>query len=357
KQKEKKRNLSAEYFTNDKNDLLNNKEINLIVELIDDADDAYEIVKKSLLNGKSVVSGNKKMLAFHLEELIKIQEEKNLALLYDASACGSIPIIRNTEEYYDNDLLESVTGILNGSSNYILSQIFNKNTSYSTALSEAQKLGFAESNPSSDVDGFDSLYKIVIIATHAIGTYVSPEKILNYGISNVSKYDISFAKEKQLKIKLVAQLLKTNNNKFSMFVLPKLVDTSEYINGVEDEFNGVVIEGKFYEKQFMFGKGAGGLPTASAVLSDITARSHNYKYEYKKRKYFKRLEFCNENSIEIYLRYSNIVDFSYFDFDTVSEKYSSKEFNYVVGKIKVSSLIKIKQILPKLDIFIAYTGK
>jgi homoserine dehydrogenase len=354
RQKDKERGLAKEKFTYNKDDIINDKEINLVVELIDDAEEAYDIVKRCLQNKKSVVSGNKNMLAHHLEELIELQEKTGTALLYEASACGSIPIIRNIEEYYDNDLLKSVTGILNGSSNYILSKIFNEGLDYDTALKQAQDLGFAESNPSLDVDGFDSLYKIIIIATHALGTYVKPDKVLNYGISNIKECDIQFAREKTLKLKLVAQLIKLDDESFTMFVIPRLVKPEKYIYNVEDEYNGVVIQGEFYDKQFMFGKGAGGYPTGSAVLSDITAQSHNYRYEYKKRKYFKSLEYRVDHEIEIYMRYHNMVDYSYFDFECVSEKYSGPEFNYVVGKIKLSNLLKIKSILPKLDVFLAY---
>lgn len=357
KQKDKKRSLAEDSFTYNKEDIINDNNINLVVELIDDADEAYDIVKRCLQNKKSVVSGNKKMLAHHLDELIALQEKTGMALLYDASACGSIPIIRNIEEYYDNDLLKSITGILNGSSNYILSKIFNEGLDYDTALKQAQDLGFAESNPSLDVDGFDSLYKIIIIATHALGTYVKPDEIFNYGISNVSDEDIRYAKEKNLKIKLVAQLIKLDEESFTMFVIPLLVKPGKYIYNVEEEYNGVVIQGEFYDKQFMFGKGAGGFPTGSAVLSDITARSHNYKYEYKKQKYFKKLNYRTDHEIEIYLRYNNVEDLSNFKFENITEKYSGQEYNYVVGKIKLSNLLKLKLILPKLDVFLAYIRK
>ncbi|MCG8410674.1 MAG: homoserine dehydrogenase [Bacteroidales bacterium] len=354
KDKDKKRSLTQDKFTYDKEDIINNKDINLVVELIDDADEAYDIVKSCLENQKSVVSGNKKMLAHHLNELIELQEQTGASLLYDASACGSIPIIRNIEEYYDNDLLKSVTGILNGSSNYILSKIFNENSDYDSALKKAQQLGFAESNPSLDVDGFDSLYKLIIIATHALGTFVNPDKVFNYGISNIQESDIRFATEKGFKIKLVAQLIKLDDNSFTMFVIPRLVKPEKYIYNVEDEYNGVVIQGEFYDKQFMFGKGAGGFPTGSAVLSDITACSHNYKYEYKKQKYFKQLEYRADHEIEIYLRYNSIVDFSLFEFSCISEKYSGKDYSYVIGKIKLSNLLKLKVVLPKLNIFLCY---
>jgi homoserine dehydrogenase len=352
--KDKKRSLAEDHFIYNKEDIINDKDINLVVELIDDADEAYDIVKRCLQNKKCVVSGNKKMLAYHLDELIALQETTNTSLLYEASACGSIPIIRNIEEYYDNDLLKSVTGILNGSSNYILSKIFNEGIDYNTALKQAQDLGFAESNPSLDVDGFDSLYKLIIIATHALGTYVKPDEIFNYGISNIQDGDIQYAKEKNLKIKLVAQLIKLDEESFTMFVIPRLVKPEKYIYNVEDEYNGVVIQGEFYDKQFMFGKGAGGFPTGSAVLSDITAQSHNYKYEYKKQKYFKKTNYRTDHEIEIYLRYNNNVDFSCFEFENISEEYSGPSYNYVVGKIKLSKLLKLKSVLPKLDVFLSY---
>ena len=347
----KARSLPESNFTYQKEDILNNNEINVIVELIDNSDEAYEIVKTALTKGKDVVSGNKKMLAEHLPELIQLQKETKASLLYDASACGSIPIIRNIEEYYDNDLLKSITGILNGSSNYILTQIFQNRKNYAEALAEAQDLGFAESDPSSDVDGFDSLYKLIIICTHSFGKYISPNDIFNIGISNINESDIQFSKEKNLKIKLIAKVWKVSDTKISMLVIPKFVNKNDYIYNVEDEFNGVVIEGEYYDKQFMFGKGAGAFPTGSAILSDITALSHNYKYEYKKQKYFKTPESTNESVIKIYLRYQDIIDFSYFEFESIHEKYSG-ESNYVIGEIKIENLFEVQKLIKSRSIFI-----
>ena len=265
----KERGINAE-FTDNIDDIFADKDINLIVEVIDDAEAAYDIVKRALKNRIPVVSGNKKMLGHHLPELIDLQEQYNTALLYDASACGSIPVIRNLEEYYDNDLLCSVKGILNGSSNFILSKIFNENMSYADALKLAQDLGFAESNPTLDIDGWDSLYKLIIITMHAFGVYIAPEKIFTYGISTMNDLDIRFAEEKQRRIKLVAHV-ETIDDRLIMCVVPQLISRNKYIYSVEDEFNGVVIKGLFYDKQFMFGRGAGGHPTGSAVLSDSTA--------------------------------------------------------------------------------------
>ncbi|MDR0418595.1 MAG: homoserine dehydrogenase [Prevotellaceae bacterium] len=349
----KKRSISADNFTTDLNVILNDPEVNLVVELVDNAADSYNIVKTAMEKGKSVVSGSKAMLAFHMKEMIELQKKHKVALLYDASACGSIPVIRNLEEYYDNDLLMSLTGILNGSSNFILSKIFNEGETYQKALKEAQDLGFAESNPSFDVDGFDSLYKLVILTTHAFGTIISPDDVFNFGISNIDDCDIQYAKEKGKKIKLVARVGKIDNDKISLYVMPRLLTPDLYIYSVEEEYNGVVIRGKYYDKQFMFGKGAGGFPTGASVLSDITARFHDYKYEYKKLNTLNPHKYVTDNLIEVYLRYKNVTDFEHFRFAEILEKYTSNDFCYVVGKIRLSNLLSIKSLMSKMDVFLA----
>ena len=348
----KKRAIEAE-FTNNPDDIFNDPEINFIVELIDDAEAAYTIVKRALQMELPVVSGNKKMLAHHIEELIELQARYNVALLYDASACGSIPVIRNLEEYYDNDLLTSVKGILNGSSNFILSKIFNEKMSYSDALKLAQDLGFAESNPTLDIDGWDSLFKLIIITIHAFGLYVSPEEIFTYGISNMSDEDIRFANEKERRFKLVAHVEKVADNKLIMSVMPQLISHNKYIYSVEDEFNGVVIKGLFYDKQFMFGRGAGGYPTGSAVLSDITACLYDYKYEYKKRNDSQLPEYTTDYSFRVYYRYQDYADLDLIKFESVSENYISDDYKYVVGKVSLRELHKIQDELRRRNVFIA----
>ena len=340
-------------FTDNADDIFNDPEINFIVELIDDADAAYTIVKRALQSGLPVVSGNKKMLAHHIEELIDLQARYNVGLLYDASACGSIPVIRNLEEYYDNDLLTSVKGILNGSSNFILSKIFNENMSYSDALKLAQDLGFAESNPSLDIDGWDSLFKLIIITVHAFGLYVAPETIFTYGISNMNDEDIRFANEKERRFKLVAHVEKLKDNRLIMSVMPQLISRNKYIYSVEDEFNGVVIKGLFYDKQFMFGRGAGGYPTGSAVLSDITACLYDYKYEYKKRNDSQLPEYTTDHSFRVYYRYSNLSDLALVKFDSIDEEYKSAGYNYVIGRVSLQSLLDVNDELRKRNIFIA----
>lgn len=350
----KDRGIDAD-FTDDADMIFNDPEINMIVELIDDAAASYQIITRALREGKSAVSGNKKMLADHLPELIEMQRQTGSTLLYDASACGSIPVIRNLEEYYDNELLISVKGILNGSSNYILTKIFNYGMTYAAALKEAQDAGFAESDPSLDVDGWDSLAKLIIITVHAFGTYIRPEDIFTFGISHMSDGDIKFAREKDRRIKLVGHVEKTSDGRLVACVIPQLLSANKYIYGVDDEFNGVVIKGLYYDKQFMFGRGAGGYPTGSAILSDITACQYDYKYEYKKRHTHNNdmPKFTNDVHFRVYFRYQKPEDLNLIEFDSISEKYSSNDFNYVVGVTSLESLHKAAKKLRERDVFVA----
>lgn len=341
-------------FTDSADEIFADNDINFIVELIDDAEASYSIVTRALKSGRPVVTGNKKMLASHLPELISLQQSTGTPLLYDASACGSIPVIRNLEEYYDNDLLKSVKGILNGSSNFILSKIFNENMPHADALDLARREGFLESNPTLDLDGWDSLSKLVIIGVHAFGVYVDPEKVFTYGITHMNDNDIRFAREKDRRIKLVAHVEKLDDNRLVMCVIPQLISRNKYIYSVEDEFNGVVIKGLFYDKQFMFGRGAGARPTASAVLSDITACLYNYKYEYKKMMRSAKLpEYTDDVSFRVYVRYNSSDDLRPLDFDEIMENYSSPGFNYIVGKISLKNLLAARDHLYSHKIFVA----
>lgn len=339
-------------FTDNANDIFDDPEINFIVELIDDAEAAWEIVSRALRQHLPVVSGNKKMLARHLPELLKLQHDTGTALLYDASACGSIPVIRNLEEYYDNDLLISVKGILNGSSNFILSKIFNDGMPHEKALGLARELGFLESDPTLDLDGWDSLYKLVILTVHAFGVYVEPEKVFTFGITEMNDDDIRFASEKDRRIKLVGHVEKLDDDRLMMSVMPHLLSRNKYIYSVEDEFNGVVIKGLFYYKQFMFGQGAGAKPTSSAVMSDITACLYDYRYEYKKMHGPHVPEFTNDVVRRVYLRYNDESDLKRLGFEDITESYRGPGVRYVVGRIKLSHLHREMDFLRRNRLFV-----
>lgn len=327
-----------EYFTYRKEDILENPDVDVVLELIDDPDAAYEIVTTALKNGKAVVTANKKMVADHMTELYELQRRYNVPLLYEGACCASIPIIRNLEEYYDNDLLSAVEGIFNGSTNYILTKVFSEQKSFDEALAEAQQLGYAETDPSLDVKGYDAKYKLCIILTHAFGLFVEPEDVFNYGIQNISDFDIKIARERGYKIKLAAKSRKIDDKVIAM-VIPQFVSEKSELYKVEREFNGVIVEGAFSEHQFFIGKGAGGYPTGSAVLSDISALTYNYKYEYKKTKQAADLALTSEYSLNIYLRFSNGINIDKGIFNSIKEEYKALENQYIIGEIRFSNLL------------------
>ncbi|MBC8986591.1 homoserine dehydrogenase [Pedobacter sp. N36a] len=357
KNPEKKRSLDAHLFTTDHDEILNNEEINTIVELIDDADAAYHITKRALISGKNVVSANKKMIANHLAELVELQEKHGVSLLYEGAVCGSIPIIRNLEEYYNNELLHGISGIFNGSSNYILSKIFNENMEYGVALKQAQDLGFAETDPIMDVGGYDPKFKLAIATAHAYGLFIDPSDILNIGIQNLNDDDIRYAKEKNFKIKLVPTARKISSKQVVTYVLPKFVKSDDFLFNVENEYNGVTVQAAFADKQFFFGKGAGGHPTGAAVLSDIAALRYDYRYEYKKYHQQNGLIHTDHVNIEVYLRYSNEDTLAQLQVENIVERFSRQDYKYVIGSISLKTLLENRSLLEQKEVFIAHTGR
>lgn len=354
KNTQKVRPVDSQLISFDARDILQSETINTVVELIDNANEALTIVETAMKSGKNVVSGNKKMIAENLEYLLDLQQQTGVGLLYDASACGSIPVIRNLEEYYDNDLLTGITGILNGSTNYILTQMYKFGTSYEQALLDAQAKGFAESNPKFDVEGYDSMYKLIILALHGFGTIVSPEQIFFSGINHISAVDIRLAKEKGQKIKLIARAFKTDDKQLALMVMPAFVDAASFIFNVDDEFNGVVIQGDAYDEQLMFGKGAGARPTGSAVLSDITALSYNYRYEYKKRKFFTAPQYTTHVPLKVYFRYQSPEVPDLLPLTKIEEQYAGMGYQYTIGWVDLHNLLEMKEILSRFEVFAAF---
>lgn len=334
----KKRNAPAELFTTDKDILLNDPEINVIVELIDDADAAFEIVRTAFLNGKSVVSANKKMIAEHLPELLELQKQNDISFLYEAACCASIPVIRNLEEYYDNDLLHSINAVVNGSTNYILTKMFEERLSFKNALLQAQQLGFAESNPVLDVEGYDAFNKWTFLLTHAYGVLPKKNELVFTGIQNITGEDAQQAKRKDYVIKLVASAKKMKNGKVAAFVLPHFVKKDDQLAFIKNEYNGVVIESSFADKQFFYGKGAGSLPTASAVLSDISALRYGYKYEYKKLYHHTPNELSNDFYVKAYIGFTDWDHVRKDDFESIEEWHSNDQINYLIGVIHFQKL-------------------
>ncbi|MDH7464253.1 homoserine dehydrogenase [Chitinophagaceae bacterium 26-R-25] len=334
----KKRNAPASLFTTDKDVLLNDPEINVIVEVINEADAAFEIVSTALTNGKSVVSASKKMIAEHLPAILKLQQTTGQSFLCEAAACASIPVIRNLEEYYDNDLLHSIKAIVNGSTNFILTKMFEDKLDFQQALILAQQLGFAESDPTLDVEGHDAVSKWAFLLTHAYGILVHPDAIVFNGIQNIDATDANAAKEKNLQIKLVAQAKKLKNGKVAAFVLPQFVAADDHLSFVKNEYNGVVIESGFADKQFFYGKGAGSFPTASAVLSDISSLRYDYKYEYKKLYHHTPHELSDDFYIRVYISFTDLKNIPKEKFNWIEEWHSSESRSYLVGVLPFAEL-------------------
>jgi len=337
KHRNKPRPLAEDLFTFNAAEILNDPEIDVVVELIDDANAAFEIVKTALQNGKAVVTANKKMLAEHLEEIYQLQQQHGKPVLYEGSVCGSIPIIRNLEEYYDNDLLTGIEGIFNGSTNYILTKVFEEKTSYGDALKKAQELGFAESDPSLDVKGFDPKFKLVIAIAHTFGVFIKPEAVINIGIDRISDLDLKFARDNCYAIKLIARAFKIDNRVFG-FVAPQFIESSHPLYAVRNEYNAVQVQSAFAEQQLFVGKGAGSYPTGSAVLSDISALTYDYRYEYKKLHQLHDLKFSNRLTVEAFVSFDQGTQISISDFEQFESGYASHGKQYMVGKVSLEKL-------------------
>jgi homoserine dehydrogenase len=334
----KKRNAPALLFTSDRSELLDDKDINVIVEVIDDADAAFGIVSTALQNGKDVVSASKKMIAAHLPELLALQQQTGRSFLYESAACASIPVIRNLEEYYDNDLLHSIRAIVNGSTNFILTKIFEDGLDLREALLLAQQSGFAESNPVLDLEGYDAVNKWTFLLTHAYGIIEEAGNILFNGIQDIHAADAQVAGAKKQEIKLVAEARKLKNGKVAAFVLPQFVNPGDHLHFVKNEYNGVVIESSFADKQFFYGKGAGSFPTASAVLSDISALRYGYKYEYKKLYHHLPHELTDDFYLKVYVSFNDISVIPRERFEWIEEWHAMEDRKYLAGVISFREL-------------------
>ncbi len=357
KDRDKKRDIKPPLLCFEKDDILRDKDINLVIELIDDADDAYDIVVSAMRAGKNVISANKKMIAGKQEELIKISENNNVSFLYDASVGGGIAIIRNLEDSYSDENIKQLGGILNASSNYILSQMHNTGVEYSEALKVATEKGFAESNPALDVEGIDSKYKLVILVLHAFGLPVDPDDIFTWGISNIIKQDIRFAKKKGSKIKLIASAEINQSGKLVLSVMPHFITLSSLLYSVEDESNGIIGRSVFLGEQFFYGKGAGGYPTGASVFTDLDAISNGHVYKYKKYRKGNFPDYTKDHLLEVYLRSPAGSKKVMIKFISVSESWSDNEYDYIIAVTNLKDLYNKREELKEKEYFLAVTSQ
>jgi homoserine dehydrogenase len=327
--------LDKNILTTDVNSVL--KESDIIVELIGGTTTAKKIIQKALQMGKPVVTANKALLAKYGNEIFALAEKMDTDIYYEASVAGGIPVIKSLREGLAANKIEKIYGILNGTCNYILTQMTQNNQSFEVALKKAQELGYAEAEPSLDIDGFDTAHKIVILASLAYGNWINPNCVYTEGIRNISLYDIKYAKDLGYTIKLFG-IAKRMNDDIQVRVHPVMIPTGTIMASTNEANNGIFIEGKPVGGTLFYGKGAGMAATSSAVIADIIDIARNLKHRSNRRipcfttdKHYGRLLPMEEIGSRYYLRI-NVTD----------EPGVISKISTILGneKISISSLIQ-----------------
>jgi len=264
-------------ITNDAMSLVTDPDIDVVIELIGGLEPARSLILAAMESGKPVVTGNKELLANHGSELFNSAEKNNVDLLFEASTAGAIPILRPLRESLLGEDVKRIIGIVNGTTNYILTEMAEKGTDYADALVQAQELGYAEADPTADVEGHDSAAKAAIMASLAFGRQVTAKDVYCEGISKISSFDISLSKKLGYVIKLLAISQKYQNFDVGVRVFPALVPLTHPLASVRGSYNAVFVEGAASSELMFYGRGAGGKPTASAVLGDLVDAARNLK--------------------------------------------------------------------------------
>lgn len=259
----------SDKFIKDFEKIANDDEIKIVIEVMGGVNPAYDFVKRCLLAGKSVVTSNKELVAAKGYELLSIAKEKNVNFLFEASVGGGIPILRPMAQCLSANEITEVKGILNGTTNYILNKMIVDNMEFESALSLAQEMGFAEKNPAADIEGHDACRKICILASLAFGKHVYPEQVKTEGITNITLTDVEYADSFDCAIKLIGIAKKLDNGKITAKVQPMLVSRNHILSDVDGVFNAIMVTGDAVGDVMFYGKGAGKMPTASAVVADV----------------------------------------------------------------------------------------
>ena len=254
--------------THDFNEIVNDPDISIVAEMMGGSHPAYDFTKACLEAGKSVVTSNKEVVARFGAELLALAKANGVRYLFEASVGGGIPILRPLVNDLASNAICEVSGILNGTTNYILTQMLENGTAYEDALRDAQKKGYAEANPAADVEGLDAARKIVILAALSFGTLLSPDKIHCEGITAITAEDAETAKRFGCSVKLIGHTEMVDGRVLAM-VSPRMIPTSNPLSGVSDVFNGILVDANMVGEVMFYGRGAGKLPTASAVVADI----------------------------------------------------------------------------------------
>ncbi len=256
-------------FTTNPDDLIADPSIQIVIELMGGIEFPLRFIRRAIQAGKTVITANKALLAEHGKEIFALAKEHQVAVYFEAAVAGGIPIIKAVRESFVGNRFESIHGILNGTSNYILTRMTDAGLDFAPALEEAQKLGYAEADPALDVNGWDAAHKAIILASLAYGFWVEPESVFVEGIENVSASDIRFADELGYRIKLIATIKADENDSVEVRVAPTLIPKSHVLASVNGVFNAVAVRGDVVGEALFYGRGAGQDPTSSSVLGDL----------------------------------------------------------------------------------------
>ena len=338
--------------------IISDDEIQIVVEVMGGIEPAYTFVKRSLLAGKCVVTSNKALVAKHGAELLSIAKEKNINFLFEASVGGGIPIIRPLNSSLTADEIEEITGILNGTTNYMLTKMFYEGADYASVLKEAQDNGYAERNPEADVEGYDACRKIAILSSLAFGKYVDYEDVYTEGITKITSADFAYAKVLGSRIKLFGTSKKKDDGSISTMVCPVMITNEHPLFAVNDVMNAILVRGESMGDLMFYGAGAGKLPTASAVVADVVNAARNPKiteiapYEPGKmtvsdhlkstHSYFVRVKGSDANAVAESFKAKHIVDAGIADeFGLITAEWAENEFDALCENYPVVSVIRL----------------
>ncbi len=341
-EKQRQVKVSKDKLTLNPQEIIEDKEIDIIVEVTGDVDLGYKLIKKALKNKKHVVTANKALVSKHFEELTQLAEENHVYFLYEASVAGGVPILKSLKDQIKLNSISKIKGILNGTCNYILTRMTEDGLDYSQALKEAQDLGYAEADPTSDVKGIDTLRKLRILSTMALGASIREEDIICHGIDRLSALDIKLLKERNMVIKLMGETVEVDGG-YKAIVQPKALRDDSYFAMISDAYNAVSIEGNFSGLLNFYGPGAGMHPTGNAVLTDLidcVANSQDKRSPLRDRKLDNRNK---DIQGRYYIRVSNWKEDRYKLEGLVDEKVfeNEEELAFITKELKLSGILNI----------------
>lgn len=326
----------------------------VVIEAIDDADVAFQIARRALLKGKTVISASKKMLAKYLPELKDLELAFGGTLLYEAAVAGGVPVLQTADQYLANDEVKQVRSILNGTTNYILTQTFQYRIDPAEALRRAQEAGFAESDPRNDVSGADARSKLILLIERLWGIVLREEEVLTFGIEYLNADDVRYSREQWKELRLVAQAERIGGEVYAS-VLPTWVSAEDTLSTIRAEHNAVVFDAERLGQITLTGAGAGSGPTGQAVWNDVWQAAQGVRYK-RRSSSLQRAEDAGKE-VEVYIRYRKDALRTELPFTERLEGYISDGFSFLRGFIRISDLKNYKEVLQRDRATVIATGR